>query len=76
MYKRQFQDYPRVTTLSVHAASNFPLRKVDGDIDIPLADGTSDDDYLAAIADRLPDALDTIAPGLGALQRGRRPPSR
>ena len=59
-----FQHDPRVTTLSVHAASNFPLRKVDGDIDIPLADGTNDDDYLAAIADRLPDALDTIAPDL------------
>ncbi|WP_392345982.1 histone deacetylase, partial [Parasynechococcus sp.] len=59
-----FQHDPRVTTLSVHAASKFPLRKVEGDIDIPLADGTSDDNYLAAIADRLPDALDTIAPDL------------
>ena len=65
-----FQQDPRVTTLSVHAASNFPLRKVQGDLDVPLADGTSDEDYLAAIADRLPDALDTIAPDLVLFNAG------
>ena len=65
-----FQHDARVTTLSVHAASNFPLRKVQGDIDIPLADGTSDDDYLAAIADRLPDALDNTAPDLVLFNAG------
>ena len=47
-----FAAEPRVTTLSVHAASNFPLRKVASDIDIPLPDGTGDDAYLEAIADR------------------------
>ena len=65
-----FQHDPRVTTLSVHAASNFPLRKVPGDIDIPLADGTNDDDYLAAIADRLPNALDTTRPNLVLFNAG------
>ena len=65
-----FQHDPRVTTLSVHAASNFPLRKVQGDIDIALADHTSDDDYLAAIADRLPDALDNTAPELVLFNAG------
>ena len=65
-----FQDDSRVTTFSVHAASNFPLRKVEGDIDIPLADGANDDDYLAAIADRLPDALDTTAPDLVLFNAG------
>ena len=59
-----------MTTFSVHAASNFPLRKVEGDIDIPLADGANDDDYLAAIADRLPDALDTTAPDLVLFNAG------
>ena len=33
-----FQNDARVTTLSVHAASNFPLRKVSGDVDIALPD--------------------------------------
>ena len=65
-----FQHDPRVTTLSVHAASNFPLRKVQGDIDIPLADGTGDDDYLSAIADSLPNALDTTAPDLVLFNAG------
>ena len=65
-----FQHDPRVTTLSVHAGSNFPLRKVQGDIDIALADHTSDDDYLAAIADRLPDALDNTEPELVLFNAG------
>ena len=59
-----FANDPRVFTLSVHAASNFPLRKVSSDVDIPLLDGTSDDDYLQTIGDRLPELLDTIQPDL------------
>ena len=59
-----FADEPRITTLSVHAASNFPLRKVASDIDIPLGDATGDDDYLAAIGDRLPQVLDDQQPDL------------
>ena len=59
-----FQKEPRVITLSVHAASNFPLRKVAGDVDIPLADDTGDDEYLDAISDRIPDMLDRIHPQL------------
>ena len=65
-----FRDDPRVTTLSVHAASNFPLRKVEGDIDIPLDDGTGDDDYLTAIADRLPNTLDQQKPDLVLFNAG------
>ena len=57
-----FQTDERVTTFSVHAASNFPLRKVNSDIDIPLPDGTEDQDYLAAIGDQLPDVLDQLRP--------------
>ena len=59
-----FADEPRVFTLSVHAASNFPLRKVSSDEDIPLEDGTNDDDYLQTIGDRLPELLDTVQPNL------------
>ena len=55
---------PRVFTLSVHAASNFPLRKVASDLDIALNDGTTDEDYLIAIGDRLPGVLDQIRPEL------------
>ncbi len=59
-----FQADERVTTFSVHAASNFPLRKVNSDFDIPLPDGTEDDDYLAAIGDQLPNVLDALNPQL------------
>lgn len=43
----------RVVTLSIHGERNFPLRKFPSDIDIDLADGTSDDAYLDALADGL-----------------------
>jgi acetoin utilization deacetylase AcuC-like enzyme len=65
-----FQTDERVTTFSVHAASNFPLRKVNSDIDIPLPDGTEDGDYLAAIGDQLPNVLDEVKPQLVLFNAG------
>jgi len=65
-----FQADERVTTFSVHAASNFPLRKVKSDIDIPLPDGTEDGDYLAAIGDQLPNVLDELKPQLVLFNAG------
>ena len=59
-----FAQEPKVFTLSVHAASNFPLRKVSSDLDIPLEDQADDDGYMAAIGDRLPDLLDHLKPDL------------
>ena len=59
-----FQADPRVFTLSVHAQSNFPLRKVSSDLDIPLADQTEDAAYMAAIGDQLPHLLDRLHPDL------------
>ena len=46
-----------VFTLSVHGVKNFPLRKVESDLDVSLPDGTQDDEYLAA----LQDALDQVS---------------
>lgn len=65
-----FQADERVTTFSVHAASNFPLRKVNSDFDIPLPDGTEDHDYLAAIGDQLPNVLDALNPQLVLFNAG------
>lgn len=59
-----FAEDPRVTTLSVHCASNFPLRKQISDHDLPLDDGLEDDDYLRAIGDLIPDLLDQVHPDL------------
>ena len=59
-----FADDPRVFTLSAHCASNFPLHKQQSDVDIPLADGLGDDDYLVAVGDRIPELLDQVRPQL------------
>ncbi len=46
-----------VFTLSVHAAGNFPARKQASHLDIGLADGTADDEYLRVVASTLSGAL-------------------
>ncbi|MDX1689015.1 MAG: histone deacetylase [Candidatus Promineifilaceae bacterium] len=38
-----------IFTFSIHGAHNFPFHKERSDLDIPLEDGTGDDDYLAAL---------------------------
>jgi acetoin utilization deacetylase AcuC-like enzyme len=43
-----------VLTVSLHCRSNFPLRKQESQIDIELADGIRDDEYLAALDFVLP----------------------
>jgi acetoin utilization deacetylase AcuC-like enzyme len=48
-----FRNEPRVTTVSIHAERNFPIRKERSDLDIGLPDDTGDDEYLAALADTL-----------------------
>lgn len=35
-----------VFTMSIHGARNFPLRKQPGSLDVPLEDGTGDEEYL------------------------------
>jgi acetoin utilization deacetylase AcuC-like enzyme len=42
-----------VFTLSIHGATNFPFRKQSSDLDIALADGTTDEQYLAALDEAL-----------------------
>jgi acetoin utilization deacetylase AcuC-like enzyme len=59
-----FAAEPRVFTLSVHCASNFPLRKASSDLDLALADGVGDDTYIAAIGDLIPEQLERVRPQL------------
>ena len=54
----------RVTTFSVHSASNYPLRKIPSDVDVALPDRTGDADYLAALAETLPPILDRTMPDI------------
>lgn len=46
-----------VFTFSIHGEKNFPFRKVAGNLDIGLADGTSDDEYLTLVEEGIRRAL-------------------
>jgi acetoin utilization deacetylase AcuC-like enzyme len=41
-------------TLSIHGANNYPLFKAQSTLDVELADGTSDTEYLETLANHLP----------------------
>ncbi|HEV2763085.1 MAG TPA: histone deacetylase [Pyrinomonadaceae bacterium] len=49
-----FEGDADVFTFSMHGAKNYPLFKQRSTLDVELADGTTDDEYLAALAAHLP----------------------
>jgi len=53
-----FQNDEEALTVSVHGRNNFPFRKQKSKMDIELADGTEDKEYLAAVRRALQHALD------------------
>ena len=53
-----------IFSFSMHCESNFPLRKQPSDLDIGLADGVGDTEYLETLAGALPSLLDTWQPDL------------
>ena len=61
---RIFQGDPSVFTLSLHGARNFPFRKEDSDLDVPLADGCADAEYLEALERALEALAQRFEPGL------------
>jgi acetoin utilization deacetylase AcuC-like enzyme len=52
-----FSGDPDVFTVSIHCRSNFPLRKQESTLDVELAAGARDDEYLAALDFVLPQVL-------------------
>jgi acetoin utilization deacetylase AcuC-like enzyme len=52
-----FRNDPSVFTFSIHGANNFPFAKEAGDLDIELADGSGDREYLDALEGGLAEAL-------------------
>jgi acetoin utilization deacetylase AcuC-like enzyme len=52
-----FKDDESVFTFSMHGEKNFPFRKEVSDLDVPLADGTRDDEYLSLLRHHLDDVL-------------------
>ena len=57
-------------TCSLHGARNFPARKCASDLDVELADGTGDEEYLSALESALEEALERSSPELVLLQGG------
>jgi acetoin utilization deacetylase AcuC-like enzyme len=54
-----FRDEPDVFSFSVHGANNFPFRKERSTLDVALADGSGDSEYLAAVTEGLAAAFAT-----------------
>ena len=52
-----FKDDPDVFTLSMHGESNFPFRKKQSRLDVPLPDGVEDEEYLHRLDEALPAAF-------------------
>ena len=59
-----------VYTLSVHGERNWPYRKAESDLDIPLPDGTRDEAYLAVLEPALEYLFNHIRPDLVFYQAG------
>jgi acetoin utilization deacetylase AcuC-like enzyme len=57
-----FENEPRVFTFSMHGANNFPYRKERSDLDIPLQDGVSDDEFLDILKTTLPRLIEKQKP--------------
>jgi acetoin utilization deacetylase AcuC-like enzyme len=62
--------HPGIATYSVHAEKNFPARKARSTLDVPLADGVGDDEYLEVLARTLVPLVDDFAPELILYQAG------
>lgn len=65
-----FSDDPETFTLSLHGAKNYPLVKQPSTIDVALADGADDEEYMAALAANLFAALDVFRPDVVFYQAG------
>ncbi|SRR5581483_5149236 len=64
-----FADDAAVLTVSLHGLNNFPFRKQRSRIDVHLADGTGDEEYLNALAVVLPHVFE-FRPSLILYQSG------
>ena len=56
------ENEPRVFTFSMHGKNNYPFHKEQSDLDIPLPDGISGQEYLEILEKTLPILLETVQP--------------
>lgn len=64
---------PTIFTFSIHGEKNFPFRKEPSDLDIGLSDGTTDEDYLAALQKGLTETFQRTQPDLAIYLAGADP---
>ena len=64
---------PHAFTVSLHGARNYPFQRIPSDLDIDLASGTGDADYLEALDSALDVALRRCAPELAFYLAGADP---
>ncbi|WP_405399689.1 histone deacetylase [Maribacter sp. Asnod2-G09] len=57
-----FQNDDAVFTFSMHGESNYPFKKEQSDLDIPLLKGTDDETYLSILKDNLPKLIVKVKP--------------
>ncbi len=67
------QNEPNVFTFSMHCQANFPFRKQQSDLDVPLEVGLGDEAYLKELGSRLPDLVAAFKPGLVMYNAGADP---
>ncbi len=67
------RDDASIFTFSVHGEKNYPARKQLSDLDVALADGTGDEDYLAALASHLPALVQRLEPDMAFYLAGADP---
>jgi acetoin utilization deacetylase AcuC-like enzyme len=65
-----FADDPEVFTLSLHGEKNYPLLKQQSTVDVALADGTEDQEYLSLLSRHLAVVLDRFRPEIVFYQSG------
>ncbi|MBS1979000.1 MAG: histone deacetylase [Bacteroidetes bacterium] len=65
-----FSNEPAVFTFSMHGANNYPLKKESSDLDIGLADGTSDALYLSILESNLNTLMERVRPDFIFYQSG------
>lgn len=68
-----FADDDRVFTFSMHQERNYPPVKPPSDLDVPLDDGTGDDEYLDLLSEHLPRAVRDHDPDLALYLAGADP---